>query len=92
VEERDRYEITVCLIETAPKDECTVNITPRGCSKFTPAPGSRFKWTNTVKSPSPPGDSRKEAQSGDVKADRWGLATLEGVKVSKTGNRIRINP
>ncbi len=91
LEKADRYEITVYLIRSAPKDECTVNITPRPCRTFKPMPGTKLKWTNSRKSGSAVGgDARREIQSGEVTADKWGLVTLEQVKVTKAGNRIKI--
>jgi hypothetical protein len=91
VEEADRYEITVYLIESAPKSECTVDLTPRRCRRFKPVPGTRLKWSNSPKSRSAPGkDSETEIQPGEVRADKWGLATLEHVRVSKAGSRIEI--
>ena len=91
LEKADRYEITVYLIRSAPKDECTVNITLRRCRTFKPMPGTKLKWTNSRKSGSAVGgDARREIQSGEVTADKWGLVTLEQVKVTKAGNRIKI--
>jgi len=91
VDEADRYEITVYLIESAPEDECTVDMTPRRCRKFKPGPRTRLKWTSSPRSPSAAGrGARGQVQSGEVTADRWGLVTLERVKVGKARNRIKI--
>jgi len=68
----------------APKDACTVDITPRRCQKFKPKPGETFKWTNASLK------DNKPVQSGTVKADKWGLVTLPQVKVSKGKNRVSI--
>ena len=91
VDEEGLYEVTVYLIESAPKNECTVNITPRRCQRFKPAPGAKLAWTNSPRRLAASDiASPDNAQSGDVTADKWGLVTLEHVKVSKAGNRIRI--
>ncbi|KPK83808.1 MAG: hypothetical protein AMJ81_07225 [Phycisphaerae bacterium SM23_33] len=86
-DEKDRYEVTIFLTSGqhgAPKEECTVDMTPRRCQNFKAAPGERFKWTNTSV---PDG---KEVQSGAAVADQLGLVTLEQVKVAKGKNRIKI--
>ena len=91
VDEADKWEITVYLMKKdrrgrggAPKDACTVNITPRRCQTFKPKPGETFKWTNTTLA------DQKEVQSGTVTADKWGLVTLAKVTVTKGMNRIKI--
>ena len=78
----------------APKDLCTVDITPRRCQAFKPKPGESFKWTNTQLPPEPkkgekPADAKLVA-SGTVTADQWGLLTLKAVKVTKARHRVRI--
>lgn len=83
VDEADRWEMTVAINAGAPRDDCTVNLTPRRCQKFKPAEGTVFKWTNS--------SGGKEVQSGEVKADKWGLLTIEKLTVSKGKNRIVIS-
>lgn len=91
VDETGRYEATVYLIQSAPQDECTVNITPRRCREFKPAPGTRLKWDNSRKSHSAAGAGTQDrTQSGEVTADQCGLVTLRRVKVSKIGNRVEV--
>ena len=46
--------------------------------------GEKVKWTGM-----PLGDG-KEAQTGETTADRWGLVTLQQVRVGKGKNRVRI--
>jgi len=49
-DEKDRYEITVFLIggnRGAPKDECSVDMTPRRCQNFKCKPGEKFQWSST---------------------------------------------
>jgi len=84
VDRTDRWEMTVGLIEKAPRDECTVDVTPRRLQQFKLPPGQQVKWTNGT-----PG-SDEPIQSGEATADRWGLVTLEKVRVTKGTNRIRI--
>lgn len=62
-----------------------MDVTPRRCQKFKPAPGETFRWTNTSLA------EGKVVQSGTAVADRWGLVTLEKVTVSKGRNRIEIS-
>ena len=59
----DGWEMTVGLVGKAPKDRCTVNLTPRRLQKLKPQPGEKFRWTNT------PVGSDKAIQSGEVVAD-----------------------
>ncbi|KKL49239.1 hypothetical protein LCGC14_2317490, partial [marine sediment metagenome] len=58
---------------------------------FKATPGERFGWTNhqgaRLAGSTP---AWKQVQTGTAVADKWGLVTLEGVKVSKTGNKIVI--
>jgi hypothetical protein len=84
VDETGRWEITLYLREDCPYPECTTDLTPRRCQKFKARPGESFKWVRTSL------DDARALQSGTATADRWGLVTLEGVKVAKGKNRIRI--
>jgi len=93
VEEQNRYEITVYLVGSAPEDECTVNITPRRCRKFRPASGAKLVWTNSRRNRLAGGaGAGTEVQAGEVVADKWGLVTVEGVRIGKEGNRIKTGP
>jgi pimeloyl-ACP methyl ester carboxylesterase len=81
----DRWEMTVALTKKAPEDECTVDITPRRLQDFRSRAGYRFRWSNS--------SGGKKVQSGEANADKWGLITLKGIIVTKSGNRIAIfNP
>jgi len=91
VDEAGRWEMTVYLTKKdrrgrggAPKDECTVNITPRRLQKFTIKEGDKLKWTNTSLV------DNKVVQSGTATADKWGLVTLDKVMVSKGKNRVSV--
>jgi len=85
VEKPDRWEVTVWLDPSAPLDECIVDLTPRRCRAFRPKPEQALRWTNTLA-----GDG-KEVGSGRVAADRWGLATIRRLAVSKAKHRVRIS-
>jgi hypothetical protein len=84
VEGDDKYEITVFLTKEAPKDTCTVDITPRRTQKFKAKPGEKFKWSNISLK------DGKEIQAGAATSDQWGLVTIEKLIVSKGKNRVKI--
>ena len=83
VDEPAAWGMTVVLMTQAPADECTASVTPRRCGRFKPKSGQTFSWTNRA------ADGRI-IQSGKVTADEWHLVTLEKVKVTQAGNRLRI--
>ena len=89
VDKADAWEMAVRLAASAPKAECTVDITPRHCTAFKPKAGQEFTWTN-----SPLAKEGVDAKplSGTVTADQWGLVTLKQIAVTKAGNRIVIRP
>jgi hypothetical protein len=82
VDRSDHWEMSVSLVARAPKDECSVNLTPRRLQQLRLASGQELTWTNL----SLPGQGA--IQSGRTTADRDGLVTLEKVRVTKSGNRI----
>ena len=84
VDRKDAWEMTLWVVKACPEDSCTVDVTPRHCREFKPREGQKFRWTNTSLV------DRKVVESGTAAADRWGLVTLQGVKVAKGKNRIRI--
>jgi len=86
VDEEEAWEMTVYLAANAPKDACTVDLTPRRLQKFSVKPGQKFNWTNT------PAKGSGQAQSGAVVADKWGLVTLPKLTVTKSGSRVRLTP
>jgi len=86
VDEAGRWEMTVGLIAKAPADTCTVDITPRRCQAFKPKPGDTLKWTSTRAGGEP------DVQRGEATVDKWGLVTLEKVRVSKGKQRIVVGP
>jgi pimeloyl-ACP methyl ester carboxylesterase len=85
VDRPDRWQMTLSLIEKAPKDQCTVDVTPRRLQQLKPKPGRQLRWTNTSLS------ENRQIQAGQVTADRYGLVTLKGVRVGKGKNRIEVH-
>jgi hypothetical protein len=76
--------MTVYVTGDCMEDHCTVDVTPRHLKQFKPAAGQTFKWTNTRLA------DGKTIGSGTVKADKWGLLTLDQVTVTKGRNRLTI--
>ena len=83
VDEVGKWSMLFKLNKPAPKDECTVDVTPRRCFQFRSPAGTKVKWRNLS------ADS-KEVQSGEVTSDRWGLVTVAGVQVTRSGNRLTL--
>ncbi len=79
-----KWAITIYLSKRAPKDSCTVDITPRRIQHFKVKADEKFVWENCKDS--------KIVQEGEVTADKYGLITLANVCISKKGNRIIIFP
>jgi pimeloyl-ACP methyl ester carboxylesterase len=84
VDEPRRWGLTLGLISAAPKDACTVDVTPRRCQKFTARPGERLKWSNMSLA------GNRLAGSGTITVDALGLATLPQVTVTKGKNRLSL--
>jgi hypothetical protein len=83
VDTPDRWEMTVGLTDTAPKDQCTVDITPRRLQHLKILPNRTYKWNNTCEG--------KVIQTGAATADKYGLVTIRGALVNKETNRITIS-
>lgn len=86
VDTPDRWEMTVGLIDRAPQEVCTVDITPRRVQQFKPTPGTQVRWTNRSLADS------TAAASGTATVDPLGLVTLPAVQVGKGKQRIAISP
>jgi len=67
----------------------TTDMTPRRCRRFRPAPGEKLRWEATPL-PDPRRRGQVKPQSGEVTADANGLVTLKGLKLDRTGVRVRI--
>ena len=85
VDQVDGWAMTVGLVDKAPQNRCTVNITPRRLQRFQSHGGAGFHWTNTTLG------SDKPIQSGEVVPDDCRLLTLPQVIVTKQKNRIAIH-
>ncbi|MHB1037157.1 MAG: alpha/beta hydrolase family protein [Pirellulales bacterium] len=84
VDRPDRWETTVYLVEQAPQDTCTVNITPRRLQQLKLAAGEKVAWSNT------PASGGAALQTGQATTDATGHVTLDGVRVGKGKSRVRI--
>ena len=84
VDRADRWEMTVGLIEKAPKDACMVSVTPRRLQGFQPKPGQKLTWTNTLLT------TGEQVQSGQATVDAYGLVTLDEIRVQKGKHRLHI--
>jgi len=82
VDTPDQWEMTVGVLASAPKDRCTVDVTPRRLRGLKLKPGDLMIWTST------PIGARYAVQSGTAVVDRWGLVTLNRIVVSKGRNRL----
>ena len=81
-DEPDRWSIEISLVQAAPRQTATVDVTPRRLQRFRLKPGDRVEWTNTI--------GGTVAQRGEAVADQWGLITLPQVQVSRGGSRIAV--
>jgi len=73
--------MTLLLVDNAPRDACTVQVTPRRCQQFRTKAGERVRWANRAADGSVLGE-------GEVVADPLGLVTIPDVVVTKDGNRL----
>lgn len=85
VDERKRWEMTVGIIDKAPQDSCTTDLTPRRCQAFRPEPGTKLPWTNKDLK------TGQTVQRGVAAADKLGLVTLKAVQLTKAPHRISIS-
>ena len=83
-DEPGRWEMTIWVDGSAPLPDCTVDLTPRRCQKFRLPAGADFKWENV-------NETGGVLASGAGKADKHGLATVGGLKITKARHRIRIH-
>ncbi|MCH5374103.1 MAG: hypothetical protein JJ992_09010, partial [Planctomycetes bacterium] len=84
VDRPDRWEMTIGLVDQAPQDTCTVDITPRRVQHFRLSPGIHVCWTNTSAADS------NVSRSGQATVDSAGLITLPQMQIGKGKNRIAI--
>lgn len=67
VDEPGRWSVSVS--NSMAQQDMVVDVTPRRCQKFHPAPGARYRWVNTA------------GGSGEIVADQTGLVTVEKVRI-----------
>ncbi len=84
IETASRWEVTLGLIEKAPKNFCTVDVTPRRLRSFKLSPGCEVSWRVTSV------ETGKTLASGTAQADRFGLVTIARVPVSKKRVRLAV--
>jgi pimeloyl-ACP methyl ester carboxylesterase len=84
VDEIDKWGMNIKLASIAPKDSCTVDLTPRRLQKLKVKSGEMLKWKNISL------DDNKEIQAGVVIVDKYSLITIEKLIIKKGGNRIEI--
>jgi len=84
VDRPDRFEITLTLRKDCPEPACITDLTPRRCQKFSATPGQRFQWTLSALD----GSAR---QKGAATADKWGLVTVEKLKILPDKSRLVIS-
>jgi hypothetical protein len=84
VDEAETWEMVVRLNARAPRGECSVDVTPRRCQKFKPAPGATVAWGNRSVA------DGGVVQSGEVKADDQGRVTVPQAAVTRGGNRLTL--
>ena len=62
-DEPKRWEMSFWLDKTAHADQCTVDLTPRRCQKFTAKPGQKFRWTNVLLANATPQELAEQAKA-----------------------------
>jgi hypothetical protein len=78
------WEVTVILLDKAPKAACQVDLTPRRLQKFRTPHGSKFTYSVTDV---PTG---KQLTRGEATADEYDLLTLPQIPLEKGKNRVSI--
>jgi hypothetical protein len=73
VDARDRWEITVWVDDSSYYPDCTVDVTPRRCQKFSATPGQKLNWTNHLLRPEP--EEEEKGKKEDKGKDKEQAAT-----------------
>ena len=84
VDEADRWEVTVRIVDGAPRGTATVDVTPRRLQRFKPSATDRLAWTNSV------ADDRTPRQSGTITPDQWGLLTVPQMEIGTGKHRLQL--
>ncbi|HET6429660.1 MAG TPA: hypothetical protein VFJ30_14680 [Phycisphaerae bacterium] len=91
VDEPGKWEMTILLDDSAPLDECRVDLTPRKCRGFRPGPGRKFQWTCTPLPRDPKAVADPAARiTGAAETDRHGLVTIRQLPLRKGAQRVTI--
>lgn len=85
IDEPARWEITLYLREDCAWHEAETDLTPRRCQNFKARPGQIFLWTSAAL------NGNRILQEGKGEADRWGLVTLERIRLFKEKTRVAIS-
>ncbi len=80
-----QWELTVGLTPGAPKEDCTVDITPRRLQQFKVSPGTLVKWESRDI------PSGTVLASGSAFADKSGIVTLPQMTVTKSKIRVSLS-
>ncbi len=84
IDNRDNWQVTINLIEQAPEENCTVDITARKLQEFILVPGEQLTYTIERE------EDKEIIQSGEVIVDDYGLCTINDVTISKEKYRLII--
>lgn len=82
VDEADRWSMVLRVHPEAPRERAEVDVTPRRCQAFRPAPGSRVDFR--VEEPG----ARRLLKEGSIEVDKYGLATVPKVPITRRGVRL----
>jgi hypothetical protein len=86
IDTEDTWEMTVYLVDRAPKDACTVDLTPRRLQDFKTTQGTKVRYSITDLK------ENKVLAEGTVTADQYDLVTLKQIPVTKTRVRVKLVP
>ncbi len=85
VDQPERWEMTIYLLDKAPKDSCTVDITPRRLQHFVVEKEHKYYWRNINMK------TKVVIQEGTITPDKYGLLTIPQAIITKNANRILIS-
>ena len=82
VDELNRYEVTVFMLDSAPEETATVTVIPRRIQFLLHEPGTVYDWRNEAL------DGGGTLQSGVVTADGYHRVVVEGFEIGKQATRL----
>lgn len=92
----DRWEITLTVRPDCAFSDLTTDVTPRRCQKFKAKPGETLRWslsrTDQEDGATATAGTRNSQplQEGTATADRWGLVSVEKIKLAKDKRRLAV--